>query len=139
MRPADYHDLPDILRMGREFAKSIGREIDREVFIPALERMIEDDNSLLGITEGGTVAGVLYPSFIDGQITAQELWWWVDKDQRQNGVGKILMDTFEAWAKSHGATILLATSTHALKPRIVGKIYAKRGYAPQEHVHIKRI
>jgi GNAT superfamily N-acetyltransferase len=139
MRPAEYSDIPEILRMGREFAKAIGKDVNREVLVPHLEGMINSEQALLAVDDGAMVAGILYPSYLDGEVTAQELWYWVDPDKRKQGKGKALIETFETWATAMGATVLLLTATHGMTHRVLGKIYSARGYKPQEHVYSKGI
>ena len=137
MRYAIRDDLLELLRMGGEFATSIGKDLDREQYTQALENLMESDEGFLIITDGGMAAGILFPSFVDGKRTAQELWWWVDPEVRANGIGGSLLSAFEAWAIENDAQQVLLTASHALTPRKIGKLYKARGYVPQEHVYVK--
>lgn len=123
--------------MGREFAEAIGKELDRDHYVQSLEGLMDSDDGFLLITDGGMAAGLLFPSFVDGAKTAQELWWWVDPQARANGIGGNLLSAFEAWALENKAEQVLLTASHALTPRIIGKLYKARGYVPQEHVYVK--
>ena len=139
VREATRDDLLELLRMGREFADAIGMELDRERFVSSLESMMDSDDAWLVVTDGGMAAGLMYPSYFTDGLIAQELWWWVDPKARRNGIGSTLLEAFESWAIGKGARRILLTSTHKLKPNIIGKIYKEKGYSPQEHVYVKDI
>ena len=139
MREATREDLLELLRMSREFAKAIDRPLDREILVASLESMIDSEDALVLVDEGAMAAALLYPSYMDGHLTCQELWFWVDEDKRGQGVGSRLLDSIEGWAEMKGATEVLLTATQKLTPRKLGKLYRERGYAPQEHVYFKRV
>jgi len=137
VREATHDDILEILQMCRKFAETIKLEIDREYFVPVLEQMINNENAVILVTEGGTLGGVLYPAYFDGKLMAQELWIWVDEKVRGNGIGGALLDEFELWAIARGASRTIMGTAQRLMPRKIGSIYKGKGYALQEHLYMK--
>ena len=125
------------MRMGHAFTKSIHQPLDPETFVNTLERMMDNEDAFLVITEGGTASGLVYASYLDNDLVAQELWWWVDEDKRANGIGGALLSAFESWAMSKGASRILLTATHDSTD--IGPFYISKGYQPQEHIYMKDI
>lgn len=137
IREAESSDLPELMRMGLAFTASIHQPLDPEIFVNTLENMMDNDDAFLVITEGGTASGLVYASYLDGNLMAQELWWWVDEDKRANGIGGALLSAFETWAASKGANRILLTATHDSTD--IGPFYISHGYQPQEHIYMKDI
>jgi GNAT superfamily N-acetyltransferase len=77
----------------------------REVFADALRRKLRDPDGFVAVAESGGhlvgyVAGDAHETFYAGGKVA-----WVDEilvteDSRRQGVGRALMDEFEAWAEN---------------------------------------
>lgn len=101
---------------------------DRAAFAAALSAKLADDDSCLAVAEHdgalvGYVAGYCHPTFYASGYTA-----WVDEvfvnaAFRKRGVGRQLMEAFEAWAASRECTLV------SLATRAAGPFYERLGYA----------
>lgn len=86
----------------------------------------------------GIAGGIIYPWYFNKQdITAQEVFWWVEPDHRGNGLGKELFKAFEDAIKQKGAKSLTMVALDSNKD--IGKVYKKEGYSPSEHSYIRRL
>jgi GNAT superfamily N-acetyltransferase len=144
IRQAEYDDIPHFLTMGRKFAEVADEPFDRESLTQHLEWILEDEHTTAFIVfDGdqavGIVAGIWIPTFWDNsKITATELWWWVEEEHRMSGVGTMLMDALESWAKQVGAWRLGMMTIVGLAPG-VEEIYRKRGFRPRENTFVKEL
>jgi len=144
IRQAEYRDIPHFLSMGRKFATAADEPFDRESLTQHLEWILEDEHTNAFIVfDGdravGIVAGIWIPTFWDNsKITATELWWWVEEDARLSGVGTMLMDALESWAKQVGAWRLGMMTIVGLAPG-AEEIYRKRGFRPRENTFVKEL
>ncbi len=82
----------------------------RTAYERELHAALQDDRSLVLIAEqegravGSLVAGVLPMPMYAGRLAfLQEL--YVDESTRGTGVGRALMDAFDAWARERGAVV----------------------------------
>jgi len=144
IRSAVHEDIPHFLTMGRKFAEAADEPFDRESLTQHLEWILEDEHTIAYIVfDGdqavGIVAGIWIPTFWDNsKITATELWWWVEEDARMSGVGTMLMDALESWARNAGAWRLGMMTIVGLAPG-VEEIYRKRGFRPRENTFVKEL
>jgi GNAT superfamily N-acetyltransferase len=114
VRPATPSDAPALYAFAAALALDHAPEPDAHLRV--LRDAIEDDRSLVLIAEdggrpvGSLVAGLLpMPMYGAGLAFLQEL--YVDESARATGVGRALMEAFDAWARSRGAAVeALATS-----------------------------
>ena len=142
IRAATHDDMGDILRMGRSFCKALGEKFDRQSVCEHVEWLIETDicTALVCEFEGevvGMVSGVCIPVYFDSSRTqASEMWWWVDEDARELGVGTELIDGLESWARQAGAERLSMMMMHDLD-KSIASIYEKRGYHIHESTFLK--
>ena len=138
IREAQISDFPEIIRMGREFAKSIGIPLDDESTLDTAENLIESDSSVLLIDEG-VMAGVMaYPLYLNKNIVvAQELFWWVDEDKRGNGTGREILEAMENWARGVGANQLTMIAMSDTSPEFIEQVYLRDGYKPFEKTFVK--
>ena len=137
IREAELSDLPELVRMGRLFAQSIGIPLDDESTLDTLENLIDSESSVLLIGEGVMAGALAYPLFFNKDITvAQELFWWADKDRRGSGIGRDILMSLEQWAQSIGAhhLTMLAMDT---SPEYVDAVYIRNGYKPFEKTFVK--
>jgi GNAT superfamily N-acetyltransferase len=122
-QPADEAPLFDLVR-----AFPAPTPPDHAAFAAALSAKLADAASYLALAEHddalvGYIAGYCHPTFYAGGYTA-----WVDEvlviaPLRKRGVGRLLMEAFEAWAVSRACTqVSLAT-------RNAAPFYERLGYA----------
>lgn len=72
----------------------------------------------------------------NSKLTATELWWYVDQDARNAGIGGQLMDALESWAVDAGAFRLSMMTIVGIAPG-VEKMYTNRGYKERERTFLK--
>ena len=137
MRQATRDDMLELLRMCRAFSEAAKHPIDRERIVTTLEALMDSEFGLVLIADGAMLTGVITDSLFNTSKFAQELFWWVDEDKRGTGVGRELLEAFEAWAGFNGAERVIMVALQELAPRKVGKIYREAGYVPLEHSYTK--
>jgi GNAT superfamily N-acetyltransferase len=81
----------------------------------------------------GFIAGAALPFMLGLDTVATEFAWWVHPDFRLNGVGSLLIEAFEAWAKEVGCSMISLSSMD----EATGEVYIKRGYSLKEHTYLK--
>jgi GNAT superfamily N-acetyltransferase len=139
MRQATRDDLLELLRMCRSFSEAAKHPIDRERIVSTHEALMDSEHGLVLIADGGMLTGIIADSLFNTGKFAQELFWWVDEDKRGSGVGKELLEAFEAWAGFNGADRVIMVALQELTPRKVGKLYRAAGYVPLEHSYTKEL
>ncbi|KKL84866.1 hypothetical protein LCGC14_1960440 [marine sediment metagenome] len=138
IREAEFSDFPEIIRMGRLFAKSLGVAVDDESILDTAENVINSSESVLLIGEGVMAAALAYPFYFNkNMIVAQELIWWVDKEKRSSGLGRELLTALEQWAKSVGAQQLIMIAMSDTSTEFVEQVYLRNGYKPFEKTFVK--
>ena len=137
MRQATREDLLELLRMAREFAKAAGEDMERERVVSTMENLMDSEDGIVLYDEGAMLAAMIFESPFSGKRVCQELFWWVDEDRRQSGVGAELLEGLESWAGFNGAERLIMVALQQLTPRKLGKIYRARGFKPLEHSYVK--
>ena len=141
IRLAKISDIPEIIRMGEAFFNASGYDeittFNAKDTESLVRKLIRDD---LLLTDGkSTILGfVVFPVFMNSKtLVAQELFWWVDEDNRGSGIGvEILMET-EKLAKKHGAKSMLMLSLNDLNGEKVNKLYESMGYKRQEQTFMR--
>lgn len=143
IRPAIHSDAEKLIGMGRRFFEASGYEdittFRPEVFAATLDHVFTNGVLLVADDNGpvGMAAALVYPFYFSGDMTAQELLWWVDEEHR--GIGGHLLDGLIAAVKAKGAQSLSMISLDKLNPEKVGKMYEKRGFRRSEHSYIKKL
>ena len=138
-------DILDLLIMGEKFATAADEPLDRESLVQHFEWIIEDAHCAAYIARNadgeaaGMISGIWMPTFWDhSKVNATEMWWWVEDDCRGEGVGTMLMDALESWARDVGAWRLYMMTIPSVTPG-VGKIYQNRGFREREHTFVKEL
>lgn len=134
IRHATLDDVPAIVRMGQQFIQTDYRHIVREnpEQMAALATMLIDGEhgTVFLIDRDGDVVGMIgmlcTTHFLSGDMFAGELFWWVNPDQRGNGVR--LLKKAEAWALERGAKTIQMIAPNER----VGQLYTRMGYMPTE-------
>jgi GNAT superfamily N-acetyltransferase len=142
IRPATYSDIPKMLEMGKRFFEASGysdiAEFDTESLRASFEALLSSDSAVVLVGEGAMAAALIYPFYFNANHkTAQEMFWWVDPEQR--GIGTQLLDALIAGCKAKGAESLSMIALERLTPEKVGGIYERRGFRPSERSYIKKL
>lgn len=143
IRLATQEDMPELLRMGELFFNASGYAemtainlSDTEVL---LDKLIEA-GTLLTDGKGGMIGFVIFPLFMNASyFVAQELFWWVDEDQRKSGLGIELLSKAEELSKEYGANQMIMLSLKKLDGDRVSKLYKSRGYQERENTFMRAL
>lgn len=81
----------------------------------------------------GMAAAFANPHWFNARhLAGQELFWWVEPEHRGSRAGPLLATGLEAWATGAGCKTFSMASTANLKPESLARLYARRGYVPQD-------
>jgi GNAT superfamily N-acetyltransferase len=143
---ATEHDLDQLAEMGYLFADLYGKNLMKfraSVFVRKMQEFMKaGQGTVLCLHQKwdlkGAIAGVLYENVFDGAPCATELFWYVWPGA-ERGAGTALLEAFEGWARSRGATrVTMAYMVHNM-PEGLGRFYEKRGYEPFETHYVKAL
>lgn len=94
---------------------------------------IEDDKVV------GAFGGVISRDFACADLTASEVFFYVDEGSRGLGIGRALVGAYEEWAKISGATVISMVHMVELGAKKAGAMYHTLGYQPHDVVYFKRL
>ncbi len=83
----------------------------------------------------GILIGIVMPDVFSGVLQAQELIWYVLPGYRGKGV--LLVDAFEEWSISQGATTCSLCHMVDSMPKTMERFYRMRGYTKQDIIYRK--
>jgi hypothetical protein len=131
------------LNLGASFfrEKGLPGSFNRETFIKTWKRLLEANfGALWVVKEGdkivGAMGGTLYPDPNDGELVAQEMFWYIAEDHRNSIDAIRLFMHFEAWAKAMEAKRILMVAL-LNSPLKIDSFYKARGYTPVETHYVK--
>ena len=136
IRPMIAEDIPRLIEMGKDFHREATSYhpfvFSEEKLISLGYQILDDFNFMCLVHEGGEIdgmiAGAIYEQFFSFDLTAAELFLFVDKSRRGAVIGKRLVSAFEMWATSRGAReIRVGVSSGITPDRTVG-FYEHLGY-----------
>lgn len=141
IRDAVNEDLTELVVMGERFfaETQYGRLMDYSVehTMKTLSDLIEGDTGILKVLDADGIKGmagaVIYPFYMTGELTGQELFWWCE----EKGKGLDLLAAIESQAKDNGAKSFTMMSLDAIQPERLDRIYTQKGYVRSEHTYIK--
>jgi len=146
--PAGHDAIPVIAEMGsRFFAEAQWSDVtewDHDSICATLRHLVDDPLGILLIATRkgvicGMAGGLVHPAYFNvHHLTGQELFWWVEPDER-GGVGQMLLDCLELAAMERGAKSWAMIALDRVRPDAVGAVYRRRGYRASEHSYIKRL
>lgn len=135
IRGAKISDFYPLLQICEKFHKmsQLPCNFDHAAMCETFSRLIEDDNSCLFLSEGGTIGGTITNPYCDPNYKiAVELFWFADDKQ-----GLPLLRAFERWAKSKQANeIRMSTLSNIPKS---AKLLSLLGYKPTEISHTRQV
>lgn len=129
IREATLDDAPRVVEMGRRFLANgpYKDQLDNPAQADHFAKfMIASPNAkvLVAEQEGrviGVLAFLLFPHCFTGQMTANELIWYVEPEARKGGISVRLMQAAQTLAKACGAVRMQFTAPTAE----VGKLYER--------------
>jgi GNAT superfamily N-acetyltransferase len=136
IREARPEDLPRLIEMGAEFARSSVYRSEIEDVVASTRSILtflsKSGGKVLVAEEEGKAVGMLgfliYPHYYTGKPTAMEVIWYVDPAYRRSLTAVILLRAGERIAREMGAVKMQFTAPTA----DVGKMYEMLGYRPLE-------
>lgn len=102
--------------------------VDRAWTARTLAQLIDSPDGAVWVTDGGFLAASLQPTVISPERVAQEHGWF-----SRDGMGKALLEAFEAWAREKGARLAKLSTG----PR--GPDLARLGYRHAEQAWVRRL
>lgn len=140
LKIATEEDLPTVLRLVMSFGKETDYQdlISEEVTEALIRTLITSDNNSTIVMlwkDVGVIAGAKVPFIYGPHTVATELFWWVQPDHRQLGVGEQLLNAFEFWAQKVGCDLITMVGLD----NKLDKYYRKKGYKLYERAYMKKI
>lgn len=143
IRPATLSDIDQVLILGRRFFEATEYadfiEFSEDATRATVEHLINDDNGILLVLDDGEIKGIIgaliYPFYMSGELTGQELFWWCE----EAGSGLDMLNALENAAQEAGAKTFTMLSLDKLTPERLDKIYLAKGYTRSEHTYIRRL
>ena len=149
IRHATSADVPELVKMGSDFVKSsIYRMVmfsDSSHFAILMKSLIESDDGLLlvsetdGVREPRRLTGMfgmmVYEHPISHERVANEVFWWVDPQDRGSSDSIRLFRRGEEWARNKLASLIYAGAPN---PK-VGVVFQRLGYMPLEVQYVKPV
>lgn len=146
IRPAVPADVPAIVAMGRRFHAvspyAALAEYDEDALEAVFYRMIASKDATI-IVAGedepvGCIGLLVTPLFFaPGMKVCNELFWWVDPEER--GCGMDLATTGEHWARLAGADIFAMSSIAEIEGARVDRLLERRGMTKTETTFMKAL
>lgn len=125
IREAVADDADGLFALVKDFATSFSPE--RAAFEQSFEHFLVDDHAWLSVAEDdGRLIGYClgfdhYAFYANGRVSwVEEI--MVQADRRKEGIGRMLMDAFEDWARSRGSRLV------GLATRRAAPFYLALGY-----------
>lgn len=144
VRKLEFEELPKLVALGTEFyaESNLPGKFVPEKFLESWKTYYGLGwGAVFGLVDGdrftGALGGMTYPDPNDGETVATELFWFVNKESR--GQGLKLFNEFERWAEVQGAKRISMIHLTNLAPDALRKLYLKRGYREVEVHFIKSI
>lgn len=142
IRRAGPDDLARIVEMGHRFLASVyaGRigppDPDRLAALAAW--LLEDEQRALFVSESeagltGMIGLFLHPHAFTGELTATEMFWWVEPEARGHGLR--LLQAAEAWARTAGAALLQMVAPDDA----IERLYVRLGFQKVETSYRKEL
>jgi GNAT superfamily N-acetyltransferase len=92
-----------------------------------------------GAAIAGALGAVVHPDINDGDLVAQEAYWFIAPEYRGGMTGIRLLNEFEAWAAANGVKRILFAHLLASMPEKLKGLYERRGYTAVETWYIKSL
>lgn len=146
VRLANIDDVKAIVRMGRAFWAAIpyndGIPYCPDSLALTCAQMIEQGLLIYAHTDKavGAVGALCSPLFTNREYTvAAELFWWVEPEHRNTGVGVRMFAKLEEAAKQAGVYRLSMMAVEGLELDKAAALYQRFGYSPTERTWNKAL
>lgn len=148
IREATHEDIPALVVMSRMFLDStILKDIapfDTDSAITTFKSYMDSDSAAVFVVETDVVCGfftgILVPAYWNFNILcAQQCAWFVHPAYRSGIKSLKLLDTWEKWAKEHGATVFISGAKKDRNYKSMDRMLTKKKYNELESVHIKGV
>lgn len=129
IRIAGIEDLDTCSRMALEFIRKTAYALfyDEGRVVTLVKHFLLADPServIFLCEDKGMIACVKLPFLLGEGFVANELAWWVNPENREEGVGEVLLEAYEYWAKKNNCKFI----TMDCMDDLLGKFYEKKGY-----------
>lgn len=142
IRELTAEELPLVAAMGVHFYQeaNLPGTIKPEVFVRTWSTFLDLKIAILlgAFQDGlvGTLGAVMCPDPCDGDLVAQEMFWYVLPEHR--GFGMRLLKGYERMARERGAKRISMVHLHAINENL-GAIYERGGYRKLETQYMKEL
>lgn len=116
VRPAQLSDSEALFPLAKAFATSFA--VERSAFEPSLAALLQSPDAFIAVASdaervGGYVLGFDHHTFFaNGRVSwVEEI--MVSEDCRRRGIGRLLMDRFEQWARDRQSKLIALATRHA--------------------------
>lgn len=140
IREATEDDIPVLLEMGRRFAAAARLDelsgYDDDSARATFEYLVSDPQGVLLVMDGGAAGAIIHPVLFNrSHMTASELFWWVDPDQR--GGGLRLFRALQDMVRERGAASLQMTTITGLGDDTLARLYERGGFRATDRNFLK--
>lgn len=146
VRPAIEADIPDVVRMGRHFwSQTFFKDVPYcpDSISYQCRLMMEHRLLLMGEVDGsvaGSVGALAVPLYGNlSVLVASELFWYVEPEHRNSGIGKLMLGGIEQAARARGVHTFSMMALESVEPEKAAAIYQRLGYEPTERAFSKRL
>lgn len=146
IRPLTREEIPLCFPSGLSFYAevSLPGRFSAQHFQASWERFYDlDMGVIIGLWEGdvyvGGIGGILAPNPNTGDLTAVECFWYVMPEHRGARKGIRLIEAFEAWAKSKGASQIIMVFVNGRKDSQLDRLYERMGFRVLETNYVKEL
>lgn len=146
VRLATHEDVQTIVRMGRAFWAAIPYSdvpYCPDSLAATCQQMIAQGLLIYAEIDGapaGALGALACHLFVNrDHLVAAELFWWVEPQHRNTGVGKLMFRELEAAAKAAGVYRLSMMAVEGLELDKAAVMYERSGYSATERTWNKRL
>lgn len=149
IRDATLADAPGIFALAAALAHEApvyeGEDVDAEVLAENIEAAIAHEGAAVIVAEAegaivGVIGGVVTRSLICRALHLGELALFVLPAARKAGVASRLIEAFEAWGESLGASkALIEAGGDPAHTEAVSAFFGRHGYRPIGRTHLKTL
>lgn len=137
-------ELKEIIALAKQYEGVFSKHIKVDVAYAqqAYQKLVDSGIcTVFGMRKNGVIvgglAGLIFPDINNGQKTAVECFWFVNKADR--GHGTLLLNVFEQWATNCKCQKLALIHLEDSFSETLKKLYSRRGYKLVESHYIKEI
>jgi hypothetical protein len=141
---ATTEEIKEIISLAKQYEGGFSQHVKVNVdhATKAYLHMVETGLAIVFALKNGTgiiggLAALKYPDINSGIMTAVECFWFVNPDQR--GEGMKLLDSFEKWGSNNNCQRLALIHLEDSYPDVLQRIYKRKGYRLTESHYVKEL